>query len=286
MAKVDFCFTYYDGDAARDMAHMNRLERGCYTDLIISQRKFGAMSLDFIKKILSKDFEECWPSIEVILIKTDDDKYYIEWLQTSIEKMKSESKHQAENGKKGGRPKKANDNPNETHLKANDNPDESQKNPLEDGDGNEYVNEIIKQLNSIEDLVIPEDEQKNYVMLVVEMVKMFIDENPGYFFHKETDYPACLQIAYKIAAMKKWNRDSVLNTNKESCLQAWKKIILFIKADDWLNGRALTDLNTVKEWQRLVQKMQKQNNGTHLKPHGANGKPAGAIKSDRGFKNL
>ncbi len=39
MAKEDFCFTYYDGDAARDMAHMNRLERGAYTDVIISQRK-------------------------------------------------------------------------------------------------------------------------------------------------------------------------------------------------------------------------------------------------------
>ena len=44
MAKADFCFTYYDGDATRDMAHMNRLERGAYTDVVIQQRQRGHLS--------------------------------------------------------------------------------------------------------------------------------------------------------------------------------------------------------------------------------------------------
>lgn len=84
MAKEDFCFTYYDGDAARDMSHMNRIERGAYHDIIISQRKFGHLTLDQCRKILSKDFDACWPSIELILNVDEDGKYYIEWLHNSI----------------------------------------------------------------------------------------------------------------------------------------------------------------------------------------------------------
>lgn len=104
MAKEDFCFTYYDGDAARDMAHMNRLERGAYSDLIVSQRKFGHLRLSLIKKTLGNDFDDVWESLEIILKKDEEGKYYIEWLDNSVEKMKKQSCHQSNNGKKGGRP--------------------------------------------------------------------------------------------------------------------------------------------------------------------------------------
>lgn len=96
MAKEDFCFTYYDGDALRDMSHMNRLERGAYNDLVLQQRKFGRMTLEQIKKILGKDFDECWPSVNLVLI-FEDGKYFIEWLEKSIVKMKKHSKKQSEN---------------------------------------------------------------------------------------------------------------------------------------------------------------------------------------------
>ncbi|MEO6548286.1 MAG: hypothetical protein ABIN94_09810, partial [Ferruginibacter sp.] len=69
MAKEDFCFNYYDGDAARDMAHMNRLERGAYSDLVMSQRKFGHLGMHLIKKTLGHDFNDVWEAIEVVLIK-------------------------------------------------------------------------------------------------------------------------------------------------------------------------------------------------------------------------
>jgi hypothetical protein len=89
MAKSDFCFTYYDGDAARDMAHMNRLERGAYTDIMISQRKFGHLTLDQIKKILGKDFEECFPAVELVLQVDNDGKFFIEWVDTSTNKREA-----------------------------------------------------------------------------------------------------------------------------------------------------------------------------------------------------
>lgn len=98
MAKSDFCFTYYDGDAASDTAHMNRLERGCYHDLVLFQRKIkGSLTLDQIKKILGKDFEQCWPSLELILKKDSEKKFFIEWLDNSEKKSKIHSKKQKSN---------------------------------------------------------------------------------------------------------------------------------------------------------------------------------------------
>lgn len=127
MAKADFCFTYYDGDAARDMAHMNRLERGAYSDIIISQRKFGHLTLDQIKKILGKDFAECWPAIELVM-KQAEGKFFIEWLQTSESKAKKHSKYQSD--KRKGKTKK-----NQTQTESQ--PPKSQQQPLGDGNGDE-----------------------------------------------------------------------------------------------------------------------------------------------------
>lgn len=97
MAKEDFCFTYYDGDAARDKAHMTRLCRGAYDDFISMQRKVGHLSINVVKMILSTDFEICWPSLKFIL-KTDDlGNFFIEWVDNSIEKMRKNSAKQKEN---------------------------------------------------------------------------------------------------------------------------------------------------------------------------------------------
>lgn len=90
----DPAFLFYDGDAARDVSHMNRLERGAYFDLIQAQRKFGGCSVEQIRKIFGKDFDEVWPAIELILYKTDLGIYYIEWVQISIENRKEHSEKQ------------------------------------------------------------------------------------------------------------------------------------------------------------------------------------------------
>lgn len=143
MAKEDFCFTYYDGDAARDKAHMNRLERGGYDDLITSQRKFGRLSLALIKKTLGSDFSEIWDSIKIILKTDGDGNFFIEWVENSIQKMKRQAVKQSANGKKGGRPK-AKENP---IAKPNKSQTESQEKPLVNGDGyvNGYVNDSVEE---------------------------------------------------------------------------------------------------------------------------------------------
>ena len=100
MAK-DPAFLFYDGDAARDVSHLNRLERGCYFDLIQAQRKFGRLNLDLVKKILGKDFFECWEQVKICLTY-DNDMYFIEWLENSTNKRKaySESRSKNRNGSK------------------------------------------------------------------------------------------------------------------------------------------------------------------------------------------
>jgi hypothetical protein len=81
----DPAFLFYDGDAARDVSHMNRLERGAYFDFIQAQRKFHGITMEQVRKIFGKDFDLVWPAIELILLKDSEDKYYIEWVRNSIE---------------------------------------------------------------------------------------------------------------------------------------------------------------------------------------------------------
>lgn len=92
----DPAFLFYDGDAAKDVSHMNRLERGCYFDLIQAQRKFGRLSIDIIKKILGKEFETCWDSVKICLTY-DNDMYFIEWLENSTIKRKEYSENRRKN---------------------------------------------------------------------------------------------------------------------------------------------------------------------------------------------
>lgn len=83
----DPAFLFYDGDAAKDVSHMNRLERGGYFDIIQAQRKFGAMNIDLIKKILGHDFEDVWEAIKPVMTYVDD-MYHISWLtESTIERQ-------------------------------------------------------------------------------------------------------------------------------------------------------------------------------------------------------
>lgn len=124
MAKADFCFNFYDGDATRDMAHMNRLERGAYTDVIIQQRQRGHLSIDDLKKFLSKDFDAVWAALEWVMKKDAEGKYFIEWLETSEARAKTHSKLQK--GRRSGK----------TKQQPNDQSGHELVLPVENGDGN------------------------------------------------------------------------------------------------------------------------------------------------------
>jgi hypothetical protein len=89
----DPAFLFYDGDAARDVSHMNRIERGCYFDFLQAQRKFHGITVEQARKILGKDFETCWPALEMILSDVGG-VYFIQWVKDSTEKRAQNSEIQ------------------------------------------------------------------------------------------------------------------------------------------------------------------------------------------------
>jgi hypothetical protein len=144
MAK-DPAFLFYPGDASEDTQFMNRLERGCYFDILKAQKKFGRFSLDQIKKVLGGDFDSCWPALEIVL-KSENGFYFIEWVDDAVTARKafSESRRNNRKGKKSSEKEV-----NQTSLSY----DEDMKNICSSSDdhmenenenGNEIKNEINK----------------------------------------------------------------------------------------------------------------------------------------------
>src|ERR1700749_798015 len=147
MAKEDFCFTYYDGDAARDKAHMNRLCRGAYDDFISMQRKAGHLDLETIKMILGNDFDACWVALKFILKIDEAGKFFIEWVDQSIEKMRKNSEKQKQRiDDYWAKKREENDTteiPRNNHGNTNVYTGDI---PLEDGNGNEN-GDVFKEIN-------------------------------------------------------------------------------------------------------------------------------------------
>jgi hypothetical protein len=273
MAKEDFCFNFYDGDAARDASHMNRTERGGYYDMIMAQRKFGWLTIDHVKKVLGKDFDEIWPAIELIMIK-DGDFFYIEWVETSLQKMRTHSGHQSENGKKGGRPpkNKPTEKPNESQLKANDNPNESQKKPL----GNGYGNVLgLKEEGMGE---------TNEGALVPEMVKQFQELNPDYPSDQLLDFPAAKLLAQKIHKWDKLPGKFTDPSNRGTLMLRWGEISEYVRNDPFMCGYSITQIN--KHFQSVIQSIVNRKNGTHQQPvTGKEGKPGTSVARTEALKN-
>lgn len=86
-----------------------------------------------------------------------------------------------------------------------------------------------------------------------EMVKIFKVVYPKYAQDEQLDYPACLQIAYKIGKSKEWPREAVLNGKMSEILKIWRYMVDFSASDTWYSSRSISDFN--KEYQRLVQKI-------------------------------
>ena len=91
----DPAFLFYPADASEDTQFMNRLERGAYFDLVKSQRLFHGFTVVQLRKILGKDFDEVWPSVELIL-KREGEEYFIGWVRESIVKREEYSKKQSD----------------------------------------------------------------------------------------------------------------------------------------------------------------------------------------------
>jgi len=261
MAKEDFCFTYYDGDAARDKAHMNRLQRGAYDDIISAQRKRGHLSLEDIKRVLSGDFDACWPALEWVLKIDEAGKFFIEWVDKSIEKMRKHSQTQKERVEKYWAEKKKDHNGNTNNIPRNNHGIDLEE-PLEDGngDGNE---EGFKEGGAGE--TIP-------VGIVPDMLQEFMSTNPDYPSDQLTDFPALRLIAGKILKWQKLKGDITTPENSNEIKLRWGELVPFIRADSHFGGYSILQIS--KYFQSIVQSFSNVPTITHRSTFtGNNGKP-------------
>jgi len=231
MAKADFCFTYYDGDATRDMAHMNRLERGAYNDVIIQQRQRGHLSKDDLKKFLSKDFDAVWPALEWILKVDLDGKYFIEWLDNSEKKAAAHSKKQANNVS------------NRYQTSTNELPKNTLVIPLGDGDGNEEEDKDELKGGAGEKFLIPE------------MQEIFKKNIPSYGPDKKRDYEPLLSIAQFISSQ------TGPGLNKNFVIREWEKICVWIAQDPFYRTKALKSISN--HIQEIIQKAKNGNSSSN-----------------------
>lgn len=236
MAK-DPAFLFYPGDYIAGTMHLDFECKGAYMDLLMLQFQKGHMTHHMIKQVLGHKYDHVWSLIND-KFQEKDGNFWNERLRVEKEKRSTFCKSRKKNreGTKDMIP----------HM------------ILHMEDENINILRIISQLESTIKVSIDESQKKYYMFLVIEMAKIFTEANSEYPFNKEADYSACLSIAYMIATQKKWSKTEILNGKMPECLASWRKIVDFVKQDEWLNTRSLSDIATVKEWQRLNQKMNAQ----------------------------
>jgi hypothetical protein len=270
MAKEDFCFTYYDGDATRDMQHMDRLCRGAYTDLIIMQRKIqnGRLSMGHIKAVLGVDFEKCWYSLEIVL-KKDGEFFFIEWVENSVVKMRKSCSKQKQKADKRWGQENAAASKNNAAASKND----STGVPLEDGNESEDGNEIKKRNEPVE------------MPMGFLMDRKFREINPKYPQRPSKDMPAIIEWANFINSQS--GSDNTISfftaIERTTVMDFWEKFA------EWYRDTGETnDLDYLQKY-KLQKIYTELKHGTAKKPfnssysNGGNNPAAVVIRPDKAF---
>ncbi len=89
--------------------------------------------------------------------------------------------------------------------------------------------------------------------LIPMMLHIWLEKNPTYFKDEVSDNTACLEIAYKIAQLNKWDKKEVIGSKRDETINSWKEIVDFIKNDNFLKSLALKNLNN--QFQMIIQKI-------------------------------
>ena len=135
----DPAFLFYPADFLVGVSDLTMEERGQYITLLCLQHSKGRLSEKNIKVAIGS----VSPDVLAKFTKDEDGCYYNIRLETEIVKRERFCAKQYENGCKGGRPKKATENPNKTQAKPNGYP---KQNPSENENINENKN-INKDVN-------------------------------------------------------------------------------------------------------------------------------------------
>lgn len=227
MAK-DPAFLFYSQDFFTGTAILSFEDKGKFIHIMCLMHQQGRMKEETIRFLVG--------SVSVTLknkFTVDEDGFwYNKRLEKEILLRNNFTKSRRDNGSKGGRPKKINDNHMVNHMEDED---------------------IIVLIGLTEEKEISEKNKKQVVMVVLEMYKVWQDLNPVYPKEEERDYPALLQLAYKIAAAKGWKKSQVISSKEFEVIESWRKIANWVITDSWLATKPLSTING--QWQRIYQEM-------------------------------
>jgi len=241
MPSKDPAFLFYPSDFLTGVAGLTMEERGQYITLLCLQHQSGGLTEKTIRLTVGS------VSVDVLskFHLCENGLYTNKRLEVEVQKRIQFVESRRVNGKKGGRPSKSLGYP---VGYPNGKPSENLVRDIN-------IDSIIKEIEELNSIVVKAEEKQFYMFLIVEMSKVFKEKNPEYPFSQTEDFHACLDIAYNIAELKNWTKHEVVNGKMNECLESWRVIVDFIKEDGWLNTRSLSDISSVKEWQRLVMKM-------------------------------
>jgi len=235
----DPAFLFYSSDFLNGIADLTMEERGQYITLLCLQHQKGYLTDKTIRLSVGSVSVDVMVKFQL----SEDGNYYNSRLSTEIEKRRFFTDSRRENGLKGGRPNasgKPSGKPSEEPSgKPNGLP---RDNHIED----ENINEDI----SIKNEIILK-------MLIPEMLKVWLTENPTYPQDLEKDSHALLQLAYRIAEFKGWKKADAIDVKKLDVIKSWGKIVKFISSDNWYSTKPLSVI--CNQWQGIVQQMTKVN---------------------------
>jgi hypothetical protein len=235
---------------------MNRTERGAYIDLVHAQKKFGRMSLEIIKKVLGRDFESCWGAIELILSK-EEEKFFIEWLDTSLEKRANFSESRRQNRRK------------------KDTSSTSVKDMLITSETLVKHMEIENEIeNEIEEEKGEGVEEGDNPYLIPAMMVTWKKHIPKYPEEREKDFPALQGLSEFICKQQNMPYNPRDGGCMSTILISWEKWAVFVSNDDFYKPFSLSSINTNS--QTIFQKM---NNGTKRTTNQQDQQPRGAVIS-------
>lgn len=240
MAK-DPAFLFYPGDYLKDTQCLSEKSQVAYDRIMCEHMRnisehminitISKERVDFFTKRLSEDEKS-----EVFHVLTKiGENYQIEWVAESICKRKSYSESRAKN--REGKTKE--------HMLSYEEHMLTYESHMENANA-----------NANEDTVVNKD------ALSPKMVAIFKESYPFYPVDEKVDFSGCLQIAYKIAKQKGWQKETVLNGNIQQTLDSWEKIVSFSTTDKWYATRSISDFN--KEFQRIIQGMVQSGKGQKI----------------------
>lgn len=230
MAKDPAILWYYT-DYLNGTEHMTFEEQGAYMRLLCKQADIGHLSLEFIQRVLGKSFKKIWPKIIEKFTADESGNFFQHRVESEKEKRANYIKRQSENGKKRVK---------NIELQLSDGSTMAQPEGsirVENRDSEGYSGDSMK--GELPDSLIPE------------MSGIFLQRFPKYPQDKENDFPALLEISYKIGGTLGIKKDEVTGDKRAIVSKRWGDIVDFARGDDWFSKKDIRFLN--KHFQSVIQ---------------------------------